>query len=139
MMKRVLVLVLALLMVGALASAEVDLSGMTFDELVALRNQVDQAIWASDGWQEVTVPAGNYTIGKDIPAGRWTLTCDGTGSMVNLYNTFDGISDIDELVAMAMVSKDNPYNIDLVDGQGICITIEAVTFTPYTSAALGFK
>lgn len=31
------------------ALAVVALSGMSFDELVALRNQIDQAIWASDG------------------------------------------------------------------------------------------
>lgn len=138
-MKKVVMLVLALVLVGAVALAEVDLSGMTFDELVALRKQVDQAIWASDGWQEVKVPAGKYVIGEDIPAGRWTLSCDDSAAMVNLYKTPEGIDDYDQIVAMASVSAGNPYNIDLEDGQGLYISISAVTFTPYVSANLGFK
>ncbi len=51
----------------------VDLSDMSFDELVALRDQIDMAIWSSAEWQEVEVPEGIYQVGKDIPAGHWSI------------------------------------------------------------------
>ena len=75
MKKSILVLILALLLlpVHALASS-VDLSGMSFDELVALKEQINLALWQTEEWQEVTVPQGVYTVGQDIPAGHWTIT-----------------------------------------------------------------
>ena len=48
-------IVLVLLITSA-AADPVDLSGMSFDELVALRDQLNLAIWNSQEWQEVTVP-----------------------------------------------------------------------------------
>lgn len=61
--------------IPALAVSDgIDLSAMSFDELLALRQQVNMAIWQSDGWQAVEVPAGMYQVGVDIPAGKWTIT-----------------------------------------------------------------
>ncbi len=72
MKKLIFVLVLLLaLPIGVIA--DVDLSGMTFDELVALRDQLNLAIWNSAEWQEITVPQGIWEVGKDIPAGHWTI------------------------------------------------------------------
>ncbi len=51
-----------------------DLQGLSFNELLALREQINLAIWNSNEWQCVEVPAGNYTIGIDIPAGYWTIS-----------------------------------------------------------------
>lgn len=137
-MKKVALLVLALVLVGSLAVAEVDLSGMTFDELVELRNQVDQAIWASDGWQEVEVPGGEYEVGPEIPAGKWTITADSMLTMVDLYSSADKKDDYDGLVDSTVLSEGETYNVTLKEGQ--CITLSGVVkFMPYTSAALGFK
>ena len=75
-MKKLFALLLALaLMVSAAALADVDLSGMTFDELVALKDQINLAIWNSQEWQEVTVPQGLWKVGEDIPAGTWAVKC----------------------------------------------------------------
>lgn len=65
-----------LLLIGTLALAEateIDLSGMSYEELVALKDKVSKAMWESEDWQEVTVPAGVYVIGEDIPEGHWTI------------------------------------------------------------------
>ena len=56
-------------------AAEVDLSGMSYDELVALKDQINKAIWESQEWQEVTVPQGVWRVGEDIPAGKWVIKC----------------------------------------------------------------
>lgn len=72
-MKKLILLVLAL-MLCASALAEVDLSGLTFDELVDLRDRAQRAMWDCEEWQEVTVPQGIWRVGEDIPFGHWTVT-----------------------------------------------------------------
>lgn len=73
-MKRLIILFLSLILLAASAAADpVDLSGMSFDELVALRDQLNLAMWNSQEWQEVTIPAGVWKVGEDIPAGHWTI------------------------------------------------------------------
>ena len=73
-MKKLFAVLVALALCLPLSClAEVDLSQMTFDDLVALKDQINLAIWSSEEWQEVEVPAGLYEIGIDIPAGKWTI------------------------------------------------------------------
>lgn len=75
-MKRVFVVLLSALLLFPFASSmsdNIDLPQLTFDDLVELRDQLNLAIWNSDEWQEVTVPAGIWVVGKDIPAGCWTI------------------------------------------------------------------
>lgn len=67
----------AALFMSSAVAADLDLSSMSFDELVALRDQLNIAIWNSQEWQEVTVPAGVWEVGADIPAGHWTIRCAG--------------------------------------------------------------
>lgn len=74
-MKKLLTIILILAMllpVAALADLP-DLSGLSYDELIQLKNQINLAIWNSQEWQEVTVPPGLWKIGEDIPAGHWSI------------------------------------------------------------------
>lgn len=132
-MKKILAIALALILIGAAAYAAIDLSGMSFDELLELRAQVDAALWASDGWTEAKVPAGKYLVGDDIPAGRWTITS------ATKYAVFVGIilpdGNYDESYSL---SAGEYLNITATAGQTLEFS-EPVIFTPYTSAALGFK
>ena len=74
-MKRIfaIVLLFTIALLNASALADIDLSGMSFDDLIALQQQVNLALWESDGWQEVTVPVGIYKVGEDIPAGEYQV------------------------------------------------------------------
>ena len=54
---------------------EIDLASLSFDELVALNDKINLAIWNSKEWQEVTVPQGDWIVGEDIPAGKWVIKC----------------------------------------------------------------
>lgn len=137
-MKKVVMLVLVLVMVGAVALAEVDLSGMTFDELVELRKQVDQAIWASDGWQSVQVPGGDYDVGVDIPAGRWTLTGVTSFSYFQVYKSRDLKDDIFAEIASESLEQNERYNVTLEDGQYVELS-ETIEFQPYLGAGLQFR
>lgn len=73
-MKKLIALFLFFVFLSGCAGAEgPDLSGMSYADLVALRDQLNLAIWNSREWQEVEVPAGVWTVGRDIPAGHWTI------------------------------------------------------------------
>ena len=52
------VCILMMLSISTVVFADIDLSGMNYDELVALKDQINRAIWNSDDWQEVEVPQG---------------------------------------------------------------------------------
>lgn len=73
-MKRFLCLLFVLCFLPVLSFADIpDISDLSYDELVALRESINLAIWNSQEWQEVTVPPGLWKIGEDIPAGHWTI------------------------------------------------------------------
>lgn len=73
-MKRNISLILIIILLPIIAFADLpDISGLNYDELVELKNQINLAIWNSQEWQEVTVPPGLWKIGEDIPAGHWTI------------------------------------------------------------------
>lgn len=153
-MKKLLsLLVLVALFLSVPASADVDLSGMSFDELIALREQVNLALWATEEWQEVTVPAGAYEIGKDIPAGYWTITPI-PGEMASISwgpkleeggTRVDYMTSYGDAVLAAKGSAYSDYNDvssvswNLTDGSYLVIDMASVIFTPYTGVSLGFK
>ena len=156
-MKKLLTVILILAMIlPAAALADVDLSGMTFDELVALREQLNMAIWNSQEWQAVTVPIGVWKIGEDIPAREWTISVaeDATRSWGDLFYC----SKLDETGLKADWSSDaftylqlsgptddenaNPKSVDIDCKEGMYIVIDGtpMVFQTYTGKPdLGFK
>ena len=68
------VILVALLFSFSLAVAETNLSEMSYDELIALQKDITNEIMSRPEWKEVEVPAGQYTIGVDIPAGWYSMT-----------------------------------------------------------------
>lgn len=80
MRKLITLLLIAALLLPALALADLpDISGLSYDELVQLKDQINLAMWNSEKWQEVTVPAGVWKVGEDIPAGHWAIRIVGHG------------------------------------------------------------
>ena len=152
-MKKLVSLLILCALLTAPALAEIDLSGMTFEELVDLRAQVDLAIFASDGWQEVTVPAGAYVIGRDIPAGYWTIApVSGAWADVTWGSRFDASgTDIDwdnkyasEIILSSTASIYRTGDIESVswelkEGTVLLIEHASVVFTPFAGHNLGFK
>ena len=73
-MKRFFCLLFALVFLPVISLADLpDISDLSFDELIQLRDRINLAMWNSQEWQEVTVPPGLWKIGEDIPAGHWSL------------------------------------------------------------------
>lgn len=155
-MKRALAAVAALVLLLALAPAafaDVDLSGMTFDELVALKDQINLAIWNSAEWQEVEVPQGVWQVGADIPAGKWTIKVNsGHYSIISigpkLNDTKTGLAYPYKAAQMVYnpnyhlytAGKQTEWTVDFVEGDYVFVDDEPAVFTPYAGKPfLGFK
>ena len=154
-MKRALCIIMALVLVLALAPAafaDVDLSGMTFDELVALKDQINLALWNSADWQEVTVPQGVWEIGADIPAGKWTiLPTPFADTYIKIGSeTKNGGTEVNSKVSQRIKDKDyrdfdaskdiTSWNVELEAGQFLQVDYGPAVFTPYAGKpSLGFK
>lgn len=153
-MKRILVMVLVAMMMCCAFAEGVDLAGMSYDELVALKEQVNLAIWSSEDWQEVEVPQGVYVIGEDIPAGKWTIKAvEGLSAAIYWGDTLDesgvslGYGDI--YVGETVYSKAHSYysegdttevTWEMKDGQYFIVNNGIALFTPYAGKPdLGFK
>lgn len=152
MKKLASVLLLIFIFTSACAYSEIDLSGMTYSELVDLKDKINLAIWQSADWQQVTVPQGIYKVGEDIPAGHWTISA-AEGARAYIYcgtemdNTYvDG----EYLSALELISPSSVYyeknqsrlsiDVELEEGWLIQIDIGAVVFTPYSGKPdLGFQ
>ena len=154
-MKRTLCIILAFVLLIPLAPAafaDWDLSGLSFDDLVALRDQALRAMWDSADWQEVTVPQGLYKGGSDIPAGKWTIkapaggyTVVKIGSQVDENGTdvdFHGDSKAicgENYTGYAPSSACGFWSVDLREDQYVSVKNGDAVFTPYTGNELGFK
>lgn len=74
-MKKFLCLLVALVLVGSIALAEaIDLSSMTDDELLALKDQVNQTITDRGLTDEFYLTTGVYICGTAIKPGVYRLT-----------------------------------------------------------------
>lgn len=148
-MKKLLtiLLILALVPVHALAAPQtIDLETMTVDELSALKDQLNGAIWSAADWEEVVVPQGVWAIGEDIPAGHWTISAaDGAYSFVQWgkklnetktgldWNTFLDSKSLASETAYAFDENSQQTSVDwdLTDGTYIVIENGKAVFTPY--------
>lgn len=157
-MKKIICAILSLAIVMALSAAAfadgIDLSALTWEELLELKAAITLEQWSRDEWEEVEVPQGVYKVGEDIPAGKWTVTCKyGTSSTISWCEKLDSTGhdvDIWGLYDMANVKNPNhkwtdkndrlEYTFDAIEGHYIIIDIGTATFAPYTGTQdLGFK
>lgn len=156
-MRKILALVLILLSLVSVSFAEstFDLSGLSYDELVALKDKINLAMWQSEEWQEVEVPQGVYVVGEDIPAGKWTIkAADGVkvyvywGDALNETGTelsFNGkLYEYESLYSAdhRFYEKGDTTEVswDMKDGQYFIVDDGIALFTPYSGKpSLGFK
>ena len=156
-MKKLLTVILILaLAVPAAAFADLpDISNLSYDELVQLKDSINLAMWNSQEWQEVTVPQGIWIVGEDIPAGTWTIKCAtdsfssitfgdtlnemGTDIEYSQYYHYESITSPDS----SIYEKDKDiteYTITVKNGDYIKIEYSSVIFMPNTGKpSLGFK
>lgn len=134
-MKKIILASIASAMMATTALAGVDLSGMSFDELLEVQKEVNTAIWESDGWQEVTVPIGVYKIGEEIPAGEWILTYGGSFTNFAVYRDFTN-GELEHIITYGGLeaSKDEEAKVILEEGTWLEVATNPVVFKPYVTS-----
>lgn len=133
MKKKILSVILTLCLLPVIALAEVDLSAMSVDELIALNKAVVMELMSRKDFKEVAVPAGTYKVGEDIPAGTYTVKAEGDQYIA--LNVLDKNGNY--TLKMYIVEEDNPIGkLALEDGETVATMGGIVIFTPY--AGLGF-
>ena len=88
-MKKLLLSIVILSLLFSCAGAEsVDLSALSFADLLSLRSALDAEILSRPEWKEVIVPAGTWTVGVDIPSGFYCIkSTEPSMNLVELVNT----------------------------------------------------
>lgn len=78
-MKRVFAVAAVFMLLLSSAIAEINLSNMSVAQLIALKEQINNELMSRPQIKSVTVPQGLWVVGKDIPAGTYTLKCPDLG------------------------------------------------------------
>lgn len=140
---------------GEQETNEFDISQLSYDQLVSLKDEINLAIWNSKDWQEVSVPKGVWVVGEDIPAGKWEIRVrDGIEAYIKwgdkldksgLDYSYSGNIHVYELLQSptfrGYVDGETDRVIwDLIDGTYFIVESGDVIFTPYSGKpSLGFK
>lgn len=148
MKKSFMLFALVLFIVLPSVSCAVNLSKMSFDDLIDLRGQIELELMNRKNWQEVLVQEGIYEVGVDIPAGHYTiLAADGTMTHVKYGNKRkEDESDIhirstnyrDEYLYSPHMSSYNLYrdkiqtDIKMEKGSYFAVRGSACVLIPYT-------
>lgn len=155
-MKRFCAAVSAVLLAACLVTPAtavgVDLSAMSWGELLELKAEINRELCSRDEWEQVEVPQGVWVVGEDIPEGMWTVTA-GSGYALLLkwgYSLREN-GNVDWSKSPSNVENIYPAN-DAENGEmtqysfeakkGMHIQVEYATaiFTTYTGKPdLGFK
>lgn len=145
MKKVITIIMITLAMLCMAAQAEsVDLSGLSFQELAALRDRAQMEMMQRDAWQEVTVPQGVYQVGVQIPAGTWTVRCatgnyteidwgdtlKDNGQGVEYGNRYDWAVVYNPSGSYYSAGDQTEYTFSVRDGEYIIIKDGMATFMP---------
>lgn len=154
-MKKLLCFLLALLILihAAAAADENRFAFNSLEELYQIRAELNSEIMSRYSWEEVTVPAGFYVVGEDIPAGHWTISfspgtyaqieyfkeTDETGkrvrdSFVNYY--YETLCDPEN--EMSAYAKIQEIDLELKNGYYFVVYTNPVVFKPYTGRTSPF-
>ena len=138
-------IVCLMLLIPAFAFAEVDLTGMSYDDLVSLSKQVGMAIMQSDEFDSVTVPMGIWEVGVDIPEGTWIITpeksmctvvygsaLDESGNDMNFFDRGNAYADL--------YNSSESWRVKATKGNYFMVKYNNAVFTSDTGlTGLGFK
>lgn len=148
-------LAIALSLAAPAAAENIDLTALSWEELLDLKEKITLEQMSRDEWQEVEVPQGVYVVGEDIPAGKWTVRCsygnsvtiswgqylDDDGHGIDYFRGINDAQNIKNVNGRLYQEGDaTEYTFDAIDGYYVVINYSSATFTPFTGKPdLGFK
>ena len=134
-MKRFLSLLLILVCITGIAAAEESLKPLSVDQLRQMIQMINAEIVSRPEWKETEVPVGFWVVGKDIPAGEYSISYSGKSSYLTIENPTGMFSST--LISQGIMSeKSNIGRITLKEGYTVEVKVGPVIFAPPIS--LGF-
>ncbi|MBO7662793.1 MAG: hypothetical protein J6U01_05440 [Clostridia bacterium] len=127
------VLILAVLLPFSALADLPDISNLSTDELLELNHQIQSRLFSQKLVDGVDVPAGDYIVGEDIPAGvyRLVVVFPKSGGTLRVYPSKDEHYTLDsflgEFWGVTELGK-----VALEDGNIVHITGNTLRFFPYT-------
>ena len=126
-MKRFLALFLAcLLILPATLAEDIDLSSMTYDELVKLQKKVSKEMAGRPEQQGYNFPAGVYYSGCGVPDGLYILTSSYGGGAAYIYKSYEAFLNGEEPLNRAWVVEGKSYSMN-IHGD-VCFVLEFPSF-----------
>lgn len=143
-MKKMICALMIALLLPCVCMAEIDLSGMSYDELIELSKRVSSAMMEHEDFDSVVVPLGLFEVGVDIPEGTWYLSPTSTLSSIVYGTTIaeDGnsIDKYDGDGHETLIQSGDLYKITLKNGYYVEIRYSPMEFTTDVGGyGLGFK
>ena len=136
-MKKILSLVfITMLLISTIAKGEeiVDLTSMTIDELMNLRDMITEEVYSRLGFsfEDNQIGAGYYLVGTDIKAGKYEFICtfsetqlsyegDRTYNLGTIWILSSDAEDAESLHEFGDVQVGEKYKFDLEEGQMLVI------------------
>lgn len=134
-MKKLICITMILCILPVIALADVDLSSLTYDELLALRDQLNGEIISRPEWKEVTVPSGIWYVGKDIPVGSYSIKPYNKGAFLTVENPSATFGKL--IINQGVRNESNSVGkVELKEGYIVTVDGGSLIFTPPES--LGF-
>ena len=134
-MKKLICILLIVCLSPIIAVADsLDLSDLTYDQLVALQQYIGMEIMKRPEWKEVTIPGGTWYVGVDIPAGSYSIkpASDGRGAFIKIYNTKGN-----DIIYQGVRNESNSVGkVQIEEGYTVIIEDGSLVFAP--AVVLGF-
>ena len=145
-MKKLLLLLvctLLLLTVYSVTAQNIDLSQYSYVDLQNIAAQAQMEMMERPEFQEVEVPTGLYVVGKEIPAGQWTVTRTGIYSSIVTGDTLDStqnsIANSKNHYSKILNDETPTYKITLLDGMYVQIIKNPIIFSSPIYVPFSFK
>ena len=131
-MKRVLIALTACVFLFSVVAVNAEsLSGKTDQELMDLYLQIQSELLSRSASYSISLSAGKYKVGVDIPAGLYRAECSGaySSSTLKLYESEESKFPADTYIMAELYQSPVIGKLDLAEGNIVSITGSVITLT----------
>jgi hypothetical protein len=150
LMKKVFVMIITVFLLATVASSafseNIDLSALTNDELLSLKQELTDEINLRGINEKHKIYIGEYCVGTDILSGVYLFTCDDTSDVETRITVFPSMSAkqsvrtvgdrLQKSTFLSYLEEGNEIAVPLSDGDILCIDFSACMIS---NAEMPFK
>ena len=132
-MRRLIALLLTVMMISTAAFAsEIDISGMTDEELISLKTSIEDELAVRGATDGDVMLEGAYEVGVDIAAGKYNLYSSEDNVRAVIFNTKE-LLDSRKSSDVVYLNIGEPGYASLTDGQWIEVLADVIVLPAKTS------